>query len=393
MANATSRRSGAELQTAVGPRLNSFLEDLRMLSGIDCGTANKAGVNRVGAWVLARCNANGWTTTVHPRAIGGDIVEARAGGAGTRRILLLAHMDTVYPEGVAAERPMHIEGTTILGPGTADMKAGLLAGIYAVETLEALPHRPYGEVVLLCTADEEIGSPESRELIEATAKTCDAALVLEAARASGAIVGARKGIIDYRLEVHGRAAHAGVEPEKGRSALLELAHKIVALQALNGTIPGATVNVGVAHGGTALNVVPEKAAARFEARALDAEGLARIDARIHDVTGMTTVPDTTTTLTVHRGFPPMARTAATERLIALARAVAQELGFDVEAVSTGGASDACAVAQAGIPVLDGLGPIGGDDHSPREWVAADSIVPRVALLAGLIARIAAVGAG
>jgi glutamate carboxypeptidase len=380
-----------ELQTYFAGRLEAFLDDLRLLSGIDCGTPNKAGVDRVGAWVQARCQANGWSARVHPRPVGGDIVEAVVRGDGTRRILILAHMDTVYPDGVAAARPARLEGDMLLGPGVADMKAGLLTGIYAAQALEALNSRPYGELVLLFTADEEIGSPESRELIESTAKTCDAVLVLEAARATGAIVAARKGVSEYRFEVQGRSAHAGVEPEKGRNAILELAHKVVALQALNGTIPGVTVNVGLVHGGTVTNVVPDLAYARFEARAVDSEGMRLVDARIREITASPDVPDTTISLTMQKGFPPMMRTAPTDRLATIAQHVARDLGFDVEAVATGGASDASLVAGVGIPVLDGLGPIGGDDHSPREWVAVSSIVPRTAMLAGVIARIAEEG--
>ncbi|MGH2389559.1 MAG: M20 family metallopeptidase [Chloroflexota bacterium] len=376
-----------DLSTYLTTRLDAYLADLRLLSGIDCGTHNKVGVDRVGAWVAARCAANGWTTRVHPRPRGGDIVEATVRGAGTHRLLLLAHMDTVYPDGTAGERPVRIEGDTLLGPGTADMKAGLLAGIYALEALQAAGAMPFGEVVYLCTADEEIGSPESRDLIQETARRCEAALVLEAARASGALVGARKGVWDYELRARGRSAHAGVEPEKGRNALLELAHKIVALQALNGAIPGVTVNVGMASGGTAANVVPETATARAEARAFEPEGLRAMDERIRAVLAVPTVPDTSIELNMTECFPPMPRTVAGERLAAMAASIAGELGFPLEAVATGGASDASLVAGAGVPVLDGLGPIGGDDHSPREWLSVSSIVPRVALLAGLVARI------
>src|SRR6185312_1558055 len=160
------------------------------------------------------------------------------------------------------------------------------------------------EVVYLCTADEEIGSPESRDLIQKTARRCDVALVLEAARASGAIVGARKGVWEYELRVRGRSAHAGVEPEKGRNALLELAHKIVALQALNGAVPGVTVNVGVASGGTAANVVPESATARVETRAFEPEGLRTVDERIRAIMAVQTVADTSIELSTRECFPP-----------------------------------------------------------------------------------------
>jgi glutamate carboxypeptidase len=381
----------SDLSTYLSGRLSAYIEDLRLLSGIECGSHNKQGVDRVGAWVLARCAANGWATRVHPRPKGGDIVEATIPGDGTRRLLLLAHMDTVYPDGVAAARPVRIEGDSLLGPGTADMKAGLLVGIYALEALRAVGPLPFGEVIYLFTADEETGSVESRGLIEETARACDVALVLEAARATGAIVGARKGVWEYELRVQGRSAHAGVEPEKGRNALLEMAHQIVALQELNGSIPGVTVNVGVAGGGTATNVVPEAATIHVEARAFEPDGLRAIDARIRAIAAAPTVSDTAIEVSVRKGFPPMPRTPATEQLAAMAAAIAAELGFPLEAVSTGGASDASLVAGAGTPVLDGLGPIGGDDHSPREWIAVSSIVPRVTLLAALIARVVAEG--
>lgn len=375
------------LARALADRLPAFLEDLRLLSGIDCGTASKAGVDRVGAWVQARCRANDWAVRVHPSDTVGDLVEATVPGAGAGRLLLLAHMDTVYPDGIAAARPLRVEGDRILGPGTADMKAGLLAGIYAMEALCALDRRPFGQVTLLFTSDEETGSAESRPLIEAAARRCDAALVLEAARASGAIVAARKGVTEYTFTVQGRAAHAGVEPEKGRNALLAMAHLIVALQGLNGQIPDVTVNAGVARGGTRVNVVPESATLEVEARAFDPDGLARIDERIRALAATSPVPDTVIALAARAGFPPMPRTAATERLASMARAIAEVLGFGLEAVSTGGASDASLVAGVGIPVLDGLGPIGGDDHSSREWVSLASIVPRTTLLGALIARI------
>jgi glutamate carboxypeptidase len=385
--------STSDLSAYLTSRLADYLADLELLSGIDCGTHNKEGVDRVGAWVTARCHANGWVARLHPRPKGGDIVEAIVPGNGMRRLLLLAHMDTVYRDGVAGERPVRIKGDTLIGPGTADMKAGLLAGIYALEALQATNNPAFAEVVYLFTADEETGSVESRDLIEETARRCDAALVLEAARATGAIVGARKGVWEYELQVQGRSAHAGVEPEKGRNALLEVAHKIVALQSLNGDIPGVTVNVGVACGGTATNVVPETATVHLEARAFDPEGLRAVDERIRAIVAVPTVPDTSIALTIRKGFPPMPRTAATERLAATAAVIAGDLGFPLEAVSTGGASDASLVAGAGMPVLDGLGPIGGDDHSPREWISVSSIVPRVTLLAALIARIGSEGDG
>lgn len=381
----------AALEEQIAGRRDAFIQDLTALTGIDCGTHNRAGVNRVAAWVEARCRANGWDVRVHPGQSSGDKVEAIVHGSGTRHLLVLAHMDTVYPDGAAAARPLRQEGDRLLGPGSCDMKAGLLAGIYAVEALQAVRHTPWDRVTLLFTSDEEIGSPESRALIQERAASCDAALVLEPARASGAIVGERKGVRDYFITVHGRSAHAGVEPQKGRNAILELAHKVVALQALNGTVPGATINVGVVHGGTAANVVPDTATAAVDVRGTEPAGLDTIERRIQEIVAAQTVPDVTAEVRNRHGFPPMPRTEAIDKMVAHAQAVAGALGFTLEAVSTGGASDASLVAGAGKPVLDGLGPIGGDAHSPTEWVAVSSIAPRVALLAGLIARVAEQG--
>jgi glutamate carboxypeptidase len=379
------------LQKQLEPRLAHFIDDLRALTGIDCGTHHKAGVDLVGAWVTRRCHANNWDVMIHPRMPAGNIVEAVVPGTGHRRILLLMHMDTVYPNGTVEERPLREEMERLIGPGSCDMKAGLLAGIYAVEALQAIGHMPWGQVILLFTSDEEIGSPESRDLIQARARVCDAALVLEAGRVSGAVVGSRKGVRDYLISVHGRSAHAGVEPGKGRNALLELAHKIVALQALNGAVPGASLNVGVARGGTAANVVPDHAEAQIDVRGTEQASFDEMDRLIREILAAPAVPDTSIEVRQRNGFPPMPRAEATERMIAHAQAVARELGFSIDAVATGGASDASLVAGIGQPVLDGLGPIGGDAHSPTEWVAISSIVPRTAMLGGLIARIAEQG--
>lgn len=381
----------AALSAHVAGRVPAFLDDLRQLSGIDCGTHNRVGVNRVGAWVADRCRANGWEVRIHPRPIGGDIVQATVPGTGGRRLLVVAHMDTVYPDGTVAERPVRVDGDRLVGPGTGDMKGGLLAGIYAVEALQALHYAPWAQVTFLFNADEEIGSPESGELILELAHAVDATLVLEAARQNGAIVGARKGVREYHITVHGRSAHAGVAPDRGRNAVLELAHKIVALQGLSGTMPGVTVNVGLVRGGIATNVVPEYAFAQVDLRGIDPPSMESTEARIREIVATSTVPDTTAELAIRKGFPPMARTETVERMIGNAQAVARELGFDLDAVATGGASDASPVAGAGLPVLDGLGPIGGEAHSPNEYVLIPSIGPRVSLLAGLIARLAEQG--
>ncbi|TMK82970.1 MAG: M20 family metallopeptidase, partial [Actinobacteria bacterium] len=248
---------------------DSYLADLRSLVNLDCGTYIPQGVNRVADFMQERFAGRGWSVARIPhRPQGeeprlGDLLVATLGGRpgsgdGGRRVLLVGHMDTVFPEGTAAERPFRIEGSTAYGPGVSDMKGGLLAGLYAMDVLQDTGFEEFGSVTYVCNPDEEIGSPFSGPVILERAKDVGACFVLEGARENGDIVSARKGVTDFRIVVGGRAAHAGVEPERGRSATLQAAHTVVALHDLNGKWPGVTVNVGVVQGGTRPNVVAER---------------------------------------------------------------------------------------------------------------------------------------
>jgi glutamate carboxypeptidase len=219
------------------------------------------------------------------------------------------------------------------------------------------------------------------------AARADAALVLEAARANGDIVSSRKGHLELRLHLHGRAAHAGVEPEKGRSAVLEAAHKIIALDGLNGRFPGVTVNAGVVHGGTRPNIVAESAVIELDVRAVERRQLESVEAAITAIAEASTVADVSTTLELASRHWPMERTDAVARLVQHTVEVAAELGFELRDAATGGASDGNTTAGLGVPTLDGLGPIGGLDHAPGEYAELDSIVPRTTLLAGLLVAI------
>ncbi len=236
--------SAAELGsvgTAVANALPNFLADLEHLVSIDCGSYTKAGVDEVGRWVIARMERLGATIEVRDHAtLGATVLGTFDGtpGAGPR-LLLLGHMDTVFDPGTAAARPFRIEKGIATGPGVTDMKSGLLAGLYALDAVRlVLGELPFERVVFIANPDEEIGSPSSRPHIEAEAATTDVCLSLECARANGDIVSARKGMMDLRLTIHGRAAHAGVEPEKGRNAIVEAARLVREVQALNGRWPG-----------------------------------------------------------------------------------------------------------------------------------------------------------
>jgi glutamate carboxypeptidase len=381
------------LRAAIGGDLPAYLEDLERLVNIDCGSYTPTGVNEVGRWVASFFADLGATVEARPDPAGrlGDTVVATFDGSvGAPSALLIGHMDTVFDPGTAAERPFRMEDGIAHGPGVTDMKSGLLAGLYALKAI--ITERgglPFERLIFVANPDEEIGSPTSTPHIRELAASVDVALVLECARANGDIVSARKGILDLRMTVHGRAAHAGVEPEKGRSAILEAARIIEDLHALNGRWPGVTVNVGVVAGGTRPNVVAERCSLEVDVRATAREALETAEAEIRRIAAATEVADTTVEFEPMARWWPMEKLERSGRLVEHAQAVARALGFEVADASTGGASDANTTSGMGIPSLDGLGPIGGNDHAPAEYLEVDSIIPRTTLLAGLLVALAA----
>ncbi len=368
------------------PRLDSYIAELTTLSGMDSYSHDRKDVNKVVDWLEDRLSKLGFTVERHPEAKAGDNLLATRKGTGKGKVLLVGHSDTVFPHGTTAQRPVTINGDTLLGPGTCDMKAGLLVGIYAVEALDSIGFTDYEEISFLIVSDEEIDERYSIPLIRSSSRGKDAVLTLEAARANGDIVTARKGVRSFFAEAFGKAAHSGVEPEKGRSAILALAHQIIALQNLNDYGNGVSVNVGVVEGGRARNIVAEEANIRFEARAYDYEHLNAVTAKIVDLFAQP-INDVIFKITYEDVHPPMPRTSAIETLEAITKRLANELGFDVKGASTGGAADAAFAADEGIPVLDGLGPVGGLDHGPDEYILKSSIIPRTALLARLMMAI------
>jgi glutamate carboxypeptidase len=370
-------------------RLDDYLEDLRTLVGIDSGSEHKAGVDAVNDWLAARLAALGCAVERFPQPVLGDNLLATQRGRGRGRIMLLGHSDTVFPVGIAAQRPMTIRDDKILGPGTCDMKAGLLTGLYALEALQQVGFDDFEAIDYLCVSDEEGHPRPSIPLIQDISRRAQAVLTLEAARANGDIVTARKGMGWYTVEAVGQAAHAGVEPEKGRSAILGLIKKLAELDRLNGWRDGVTVNIGVIAGGTLPNVVADRATARLDLRAWTDEDMARLVQHIEAQLDSTPLRGVSFTMILEDGSvtPAMPYTSAVARLESLARETAQSLGLSLHGARTGGCSDAAFAAAEGIPVLDGLGPVGGLDHSPNEYIELSSIVPRTALLANLMMAI------
>jgi glutamate carboxypeptidase len=378
------------LRRIVEARVPRFDEELPALVNIDCGSYTPEGVNRVADFVTYALRGLGAEVerVAHAPADGGrqlgDLVIGRLAGDGPR-LLLIGHMDTVFEPGTVAQRPYRSAGDRALGPGVTDMKAGLLAGLHAIGALHEAGVRP--TVTFVANPDEEIGSPFSTPFIRSLAPEHDAVLVLECARANGDIVSARKGIADYHVTLLGRAAHAGVEPEKGRSAILEGARQVVALHDLNGRWPTVTVNVGVIDGGTRPNVVPERCELQVDLRAATAGAFDAAASELERLVATAGERDITAEVRRTAGHPPMEKTDASARLVDLAVAIAGDLGFELSDAATGGASDANTTAALGVPTLDGLGPVGGDDHSADEWLDLTSIGPRTTLLAALMARI------
>ena len=362
-----------------------FVDDLAALVNVDCGTDNKAGVDWVGDWLQTRLHAMNAAVTRFPQEQYGDCWLGVWRGGGRRRVLLVAHLDTVYPPGTAAARPMRIEGDRAIGPGVSDMKGGLLAGLYAMAALQNVRFDDFDEVALWAVSDEEVDSPVSHEITAKLAPRFDAVYVLEAARANGDIVSARKGSGQYTFTVTVEADRPGVDPGKGANAILELARRIVTLQNLNGSIPGVSVNPGLIEGEAALDAPSGRASVIVDVRVGAPEQIPLLDQAMRRLAA-DPPPRPGVRISVEGGvtMPPMPYRPATAALIERAQSIARCLRFHIDHAFTGGSSDGNFAAAAGALVLDGLGPIGGLDHSPAEYLDLESIAPRTALLAGLI---------
>ncbi|HVB74959.1 MAG TPA: M20 family metallopeptidase [Ktedonobacteraceae bacterium] len=375
-----------EVEEYTQQRLPQYIEELRELCAIDSDSYNKAGLDEMAARLGKRMSGLGMDVKIIEREKWGNDLLGVLRGTGQGNILLLGHIDTVYPPGTAAARPLRVEGDTVYGPGVCDMKGCVLAAIYAIEALQAADFHDYGELRFLCVSDEEINTRHCQDVMQQVCEDCQTALVLEAARANGDIVSARKGNTAYTLTVQGRSAHAGVEPEKGRNAIVEMAHQVLEFQLLNGWREGLSISAGVISGGTVPNVVPDFAQTQFDIRFLKQNDMLATEELFRESMRRNLVPDVELTLEHAPDVKgPMVRTPESLKLAEQAREIAHLLGFSVNHVLTGGSSDASYTSSYGVPSLDGLGPIGGRDHSPYEYLELHSVAPRAAMLAGLIA--------
>jgi glutamate carboxypeptidase len=363
-----------------------LLETIEALVAVESPTDDKAAVDRCGAQLTERLRALGGDVQTIATSVAGDHLRAEFGSRNKRQVLLLGHFDTVWPVGQLQQMPLRRVGDELRGPGVLDMKAGIALAMLATRAVIDLDALAKLRVVMLWTTDEETGSHTSRALLENEARRSDAVLVFEPALPGGALKTSRKGCGQYEIVVRGEAAHAGVDPSRGVSAIRELARQVLALEALQDLSRGVSVNVGVISGGTRPNVIAPDARAIVDVRAPSKADADRIDAAIRAVKPHIQGA----TLEVRGGFerPPMERTRGVAWLYGLARQVASELGQSLGEGSTGGGSDGNFCAALGIPTLDGLGAVGDGAHALREHVLISALIPRAALVAGLLWRLA-----
>jgi glutamate carboxypeptidase len=359
---------------------------LAALVNQDSGSDDPPGVNRVGAQIAAALRDLAVPVERTSQRARGDHLVARLGD-GPRRLLLLGHMDTVYPRGTAAARPFRVEGEKAFGPGVADMKGSLTALLFALRALATARNLPPPGTTLtaIFNSDEEVFSPTSRDLIEREARNAAAVFVLEPARVRGECVVARRGAGRYVLAVRGRAAHAGNQPELGVNAIWDLAQKVCAVQGLADVFPGTTVNVGTIRGGERSNVIPDHAVAEIGVRADTPDGAEALTRALERIARTAHVPGALAALEGEWGFPPWPEQAATAPLLAMLRAAAAPLDVPIDTVRAGGASDGNRTWRH-APTIDGLGPAGDRFHSADEFIWTRSLLERAAILAAFIER-------
>lgn len=382
----------------LAPREGEMIELLEAVVNIDSGTGHAAGLNQVAEIFRRELERSGVAAQIVPGPAGNHLLGRRAAdrpapdqparspdrqppSGRPARSLVVGHLDTVFPVGTAAERPFSIQGRRAFGPGVEDMKSGLVGAVFAARALSELGLWPGHQVSFIFNADEEIRSPSSAHLFAQEGGVADECYVLEGARDDGSVVTARKGSARFQVHVQGRPSHSGANHPDGRSAIQALAHKVLALESLTDYDAGTTVNVGVIRGGLSFNTVPGEAWCDLDIRALTPAHLDRVSAMVHAIASRQDVPGTSGRAEGGITRPPMERTPGTVAMFEACRRLAALLGRQLTESLTGGGSDGCLTAAAGAPTLDGLGPGGGQAHTPQEWLDLDTLVPSAALLA------------
>ena len=370
-------------------RHDQMVDTIRELVEIESPSDSKPAVDRIAAFLARKFEALGGRTHLHRSDDFGDSVQIDFGGpsrseaADRRPVLLLGHYDTVYPLGTLANMPCKIENGRLRGPGVLDMKSGIALMLHAIAALQAWHGELPRPVAVFLVSDEEVGSYSSRRITEALAKESAGVLVLEpAAGLRGAVKTARKGVGEYTLRVKGVAAHAGLDPGKGHSAILELARQIAVVSKLNNLRQGVSVNPGVIRGGTRTNVVAAEASVGFDVRIKSAKQASGLDRKLRSLKAF----DKHCKLEMTGGINrlPMERTAGVAALYKKAREIAGQIEWKLEEAAVGGGSDGNFTAGMGIPTLDGMGGVGEGAHAIHEFIVISELPRRALLLAGMI---------
>ncbi len=382
------KASVSEIRQWLSARTPEMVELLRTLAEAESPTGDHEGLRGALAMVSSRLDALGFESRLLPLGPAGDCLlaysepSAAAAGGAVADQLLIGHIDTVWPRGTLERMPVRIEGERLHGPGTYDMKGGLVQAIFALEAIERFGLELTAPVSFFINPDEEVGSPDSRERLLPLAAEARHALVLEPSYGpSGKLKTARKGIGRFTITIHGRASHAGIEPERGASAILEASHLIQSLFALNDRERGITVNVGTIDGGMSTNVIAPEATAKVEVRVLTGADAEELEAGVKGLEPS----DPTIELRIEGGFdrPPLEHTPRNRDLWKRAQGVAGELKIPLEEATVGGASDGNLTSGL-TATLDGLGAVGDGAHADHEHVLIESMHERAALLAGLL---------
>ncbi len=376
--------TGPSLLQGARAASGAYLATLERLVTLESPSRDKPLTDRLADSLSELLAEDGWALERHARAEVGDILEARQPGRDADDgSLLLAHTDTVWPQGTLQAMPFRQDGDRVAGPGILDMKAGIASAIHALRLLRAEGLEPRGPVTLLATTDEETGSHHSRALIERLARSHARVLVLEPGREDGALKIGRKGVGQIHLALHGISAHAGNNPQDGASALRELAHLLLYAEDLAGDAEGTTVNLTVARGGTTGNVIAEAAEADVDLRVVAA---AEAD-RVMQALAAYRARDERVRVTVSGGLnrPPLERTPGNDALWQEAQRLGASLGLVPKGALVGGGSDGCFTSALGVPTLDGMGAVGAGPHARHEHIRLAETLERVALLSALLA--------
>lgn len=364
-------------------KTEDMVDLLRQIVEIESPSTDKAAADKISAFLRDKFEELGAKTELILQEKYGNHVRAEW-GEGDEQVLVLCHMDTVWAAGETARRPFRVEDGKAYGPGVEDMKGGIVQTYFAIKALNDLGIKPKNRIVVLLNTDEEIGSPSSRPIIEAEAKKSKCVFVLEPP-VGPAIKTFRKGVGMFRITVKGRSAHAGADPDKGVSAIGEMAHQIIKLHAMNNRETGTSVNVGVITGGTRSNVVAEECKAEVDLRV---SSMAESEKVVPEILNLKPVlKGATIEVTGGVNRPPMERTPKIVEMYHKAKALAAELGFDLPETGTGGASDGNFTAALGVPTLDGLGAVGDGGHAQHEFVTIKHMPERAALLTRLFETI------